>query len=113
MIQYDLLKMALDDPIYMRCIGPGDEAGQDGPRQRMYINLLLNFWQMRWEFGDMSEDEVRDSGKYELFASEIGRDYWQKYGESRLSYSRNRRSRSFHQILGEEYEECVRPPEPA
>jgi hypothetical protein len=113
MIQYDLLKMALDDPIYMRCIGPGDEAGQDGPRQRMYINLLLNFWQMRWEFGDMSEDEVRDSGKYELFASEIGRDYWQKYGESRKSYSRNRRSRSFHQILDEEYEECVRPPEPA
>jgi hypothetical protein len=109
-IQFDLLKMALEDPVYLQCVGPAagaPEGGEDWSRQSIYINLLLNFWQMRWEFGDMTEEEIRGAGRDELFASEVGRRYWHHYGPRRALHATNRRSRRFNEIFSEEHVAAV------
>lgn len=108
-IQHDLIRMALEEPLYLQCIGIPETvtATSDENRQDMYLNLLVNFWQMRWEFKDMSEVEVRAAGSGNLFSTDIGRRYWRKYGDARLSYVKSARAQEFNRILGQEYEHSI------
>jgi hypothetical protein len=52
LIHTDLLKMAMDDPAYLECWGPYSSATDPvARRQAMYVNLILSYWEGRYELG--------------------------------------------------------------
>jgi hypothetical protein len=52
LIHTDLLKMAMDDPAYLECWGPYSSATDPvARRQLMYVNLVLSYWEGRYELG--------------------------------------------------------------
>jgi hypothetical protein len=82
-------------------------------RQSVYLNLLLNAWQLWREFNDMKEPEVRSIAEREIFGAKPGRDYRRRFGAARIAAAVGRRARRFNEILGEEYEAAMmegRPP---
>jgi hypothetical protein len=118
MIHTDLLKMAMDDPLYRRSWGP-HFASEDTDRQRehMYLNLVFSNMQMRWELRAISEHHLRASLGVVLSGA-AGQRFWSAVRELRSKAVSGRRERRFHQIVEEEYqraapaeqEEPVSPP---
>lgn len=106
--QFELMRMMLDEPAYQEVLGGRMRDGLtvDEVRRDIYLNLLLNWWQMRWEFGDMPEIEVREAARMDLFSAPAGRDYWRRRGTARMSYANSRRGRRFNEIFDEEYREA-------
>lgn len=101
----DLLKLALDDPLYRPCWGAPNSANIDD-RQAMYINLILSYWQARWDIGSSDESVIRAQA-IQFFRGEAPRLYWQEYGRARLSGIPERRRRGMTKILDEEYRKAV------
>lgn len=100
---FEIIRMALDDPLYRQVYGaramPENEARLEG-----YVNLLLEYWAMLWEFGDIQEERLR-SFLEELFGSSAGYVYWRKFGNLRLHETGTKRERAFQQIADEVYRE--------
>src|ERR1035441_7493357 len=70
---YDLMRMALDDPVLMEVSNQLRRLPTHNERrQAIYINLLLRFWLMLWEFDDISEASLR-SYAADLFETEPSR----------------------------------------
>lgn len=107
--QFELMRMILDDPIYREVVGWSSQDGltPDEFRRDIYLNLLLNWWRMLWEFKDMPEVEVRQAARGDLFSGNAGRDYWRRQGRARMSYAKTRRERRFEEIFAEEYEAAI------
>ncbi|CNF16636.1 Uncharacterised protein [Mycobacterium tuberculosis] len=103
--QFELMRMMVDDPVYREVVGWDSREGlsSDELRRDVYINLLLNWWRMRWEFKDMPEHEVRAAARGDIFFGSAGRDYWRRRGEQRLSFAKTRRERRFEEMFAEEY----------
>ncbi|WP_433227765.1 DUF6082 family protein [Actinomadura formosensis] len=115
--QFELMRMILDDPVYREVVGWGAQEGlaSDEFRRDIYLNLLLNWWRMLWEFKDMPEVEVREAARRDVFSGKAGRDYWRRQGEKRLLFAKTRRERRFEEIFAEEHAaamvaEPVEPP---
>lgn len=106
--QHDLVRMAMEDPVYMQVWGLGADQSFDERRQTMYINLSIQYWLMLWEFGDISEDELRVAMAADMFASNAGRRDWERHGNLRMKVANSRQQRQFFQILNDEYEKTVR-----
>jgi hypothetical protein len=100
--QHDLVKMAMSDPIYMSVVGSGRDF--DERRQASYANLWVQFWLMLWEFGDLSEAELRSVLAKELFSSTAGRHAWEQFRHIRNRDDERRIHRRFYDILDQEYE---------
>ncbi|MFD0901709.1 DUF6082 family protein [Actinomadura sediminis] len=102
--QFELMRMVLDEPVYRDVVGWSAQDGltSDEFRRDLYINLLLNWWRMQWEFKDMSEPEVRQAARRDLFSGNAGRDYWRRHGDLRRSFALTRRGRRFEEIFAEE-----------
>lgn len=94
--QNELMRMLLDEPLYRAAVGggPDPDVTEDEFRQGVYLNLLLNAWQLRWEFGDMDEREVRAIAESEIFCATPGHDYWRRFGAARLAAANTRRARN-------------------
>lgn len=99
--QHDLVRMAMDDPLYMSVMAPGGDF--DERRQASYVNLWLQFWLMLWDFGDLSEAELRNVLAAELFSSTAGRRSWERFRGVRIRDSERRQHRRFYDILDQEY----------
>ena len=114
LIHTDLLKMAMDDRAYLECWGPYSSATDPvAQRQAMYVNLILSYWESRWELGQLSETHLRAAAAH-MFRATPGRDFWADARALRTSTSESRRARRFHQILDEEYLTALTPgPSPA
>jgi hypothetical protein len=100
---FEIIRMALDDPLYRQVYGaramPENEARLEG-----YVNLLLEYWAMLWEFGDIQEERLRTI-LAELLGSSAGHAYWQKFGSSRLHEAGTKHERAFQRIADEVYRE--------
>jgi hypothetical protein len=104
---YELIRLALDDPLYRQVFDAGrmpEEAG----RLTGYTNLLLEFWTMLWEFGDVSESRLR-LHLAEILGTEAGRSYWEYVGKLRPAGAGSRREREFHRIADEIYRQSASP----
>ncbi|MFI0483108.1 DUF6082 family protein [Actinomadura sp. 9N215] len=113
-LHVDLLKMALENPLYRRAWGYLDPADDpDIDRQNLYINLMLSEWQMSFELKMLDERHLRVLAKG-LFQGEGGRRFWIVAREHRISTSATRRERRFHQIVDDEYRAAEEqgPPRP-
>ncbi len=99
---YELMRMALDEPLYMNAFSWPDVT-DDAKHLGAYINLLLGLWEMQWEFGDIREVQLRQHLAGTL-STPAGRDYWAAAGAARMKYDTNtRRQRQFNQIAAEVY----------
>jgi hypothetical protein len=100
---FEIIRMALDDPLYRQVYGartmPENEARLEG-----YVNLLLEYWAMLWEFGDIQEERLR-TFLGELLGSSAGHVYWRKFGSLRLHEAGTKRERAFQRIADEVYRE--------
>lgn len=103
----DLLKMAMDDPVYRVCWGPFFASqDQTAARQHMYTNMIISHWQLTFEVGTAGERHIREVAAV-FFAGEIGRRFWRDGRDLRLKAEQGRRARRFHRILDEEYRRAV------
>lgn len=103
----DLLKMALDDPAFLRCWGPGPRSSALDERQAVYINLILSHWQARWDVQMLNERVLRRIAD-ELFRGEAARLYWTEFGSYRFaSGTTNPKRRAMLHIIHEQYQRAV------
>jgi TPR repeat protein len=96
---YELTRMAMENPLYMRAYSTSTSS-EDDDRLMAYINLLLEFWRMMWEFDDFPANHLGEVTAPNLFATAAGRDYWHRFGEALSgSYSDTKKNREFYCIL--------------
>ncbi|MFI7690643.1 DUF6082 family protein [Nonomuraea sp. NPDC049655] len=103
----DLMKMAMDDPLYRACWGAffasGDEEGQ---RAHLYVNMILNHWLLMWELRSITEAHLREIAATVL-AGPIGRDFWRQARTLRTTSAGSRRERRFNLIIDDVYSEVT------
>ena len=114
LVHTDLLKMAMEDPAYLECWGPySSSTDAIAQRQAMYVNLILSYWEGRYELGQLSDAHLRE-GAAHMFQAQPGRQFWADARALRTETSESRRARRFHRILDEEYLRALTPgPQPA
>jgi hypothetical protein len=106
-LHIDLLKMALDDDIYLRCWGPYSSKSDDtSRRQHIYANLIVSHWQMMYEVGSLPDDQLRAMAN-NFFLGPVGPTYWRDVREVRLRTTHGRRSLRFMRVLDQQYMETV------
>ncbi|WP_328854126.1 DUF6082 family protein [Microbispora hainanensis] len=104
----DLMRMAMDDPLYRACWGPFFSADEeDGQKAHMYVNMIFNHWLLMWELRAITETHLREISRTVL-EGPIGRRFWQDVRALRMSSSGTRRERRFNRIIDAEYQEVVR-----
>ncbi|MEV4256533.1 DUF6082 family protein, partial [Spirillospora sp. NPDC049652] len=101
MAHLELLRMAISDRRLLACLGRPEGTTDDELARILYLNLFVSWWQMRWEFGDMSEPNLRTLARTDLFREAAGFKLWQISRDDREP--RNRRGRRFLRLLDEEY----------
>lgn len=112
----ELMQMALADPLYLRTVGPFVQAPIDDARQRGYINLVLSWWQMLYEIGELPEPRLRLMIARQLLTAEPCRRFWALAREGRAyeaAADPKSSSARFHQIVDEEYQKAVAAGPPA
>ncbi|KAA2259513.1 hypothetical protein F0L68_21540 [Solihabitans fulvus] len=105
----DLMRMALDEPLYMDCLGPYLTPSFDTERQHTYVNLLVAHWYAAYEIGETTEAELRASA-LGVFTGMPGRRFWQSARDFWATAYPDRRSLRFFHILDEAYLEAVQRP---
>ena len=111
----ELLKMALENPVYRRAWGPVlPGRDPDADLQQIYVNLIFSSWQMSFELKTMDERLLREVTS-SLFKGAPGRRFWAGARETRIATSVTRRERRFHRIVDEMYQaaEAEGPPLPS
>ncbi|MER7207510.1 DUF6082 family protein [Streptosporangium sp. NPDC000239] len=112
----DLMRMAMDDPLYRACWGTFFTS-QDADEQRahMYVNMIVNHWLMMWELRAITEAHLRSVAAVVL-AGPMGWRFWTDARRRRLVSAGTRRERRFNRILDEVYRTVPAPaarrPEP-
>ncbi|WP_203990415.1 DUF6082 family protein [Sphaerisporangium rufum] len=103
----ELITMALNDPDYRECWGVfSTERDERSIRQQLYTNLVVSYWQTRFELGTFSETHLRH-GAATVFSARPGRVFWRDAREARIRTSQTRKARRFHSILDEEYQKSL------
>jgi hypothetical protein len=107
----ELMRLAMDDPLYMECWGPYLTESFRAEGQYTYVNLIVAHWFSEYEVGELPDTLLRATAA-SVFAGGPGRHYWQNTGSFwRDNYS-GRRARRFHQVLDETYREALTKPPP-
>jgi Family of unknown function (DUF6082) len=106
---FELLRMAMENPSYMRVWGPSRFPDDEQWRQALYANLIVTYWYMAYDMGDLSEIHLRAVAA-EFFAGEPGQDFWRTWRELRLRTATQKAVRNFNQILDDEYQKATQPP---
>jgi hypothetical protein len=104
--QHELLKMELEDPLYMEAIGAPWQtqiaSDYDSLRKYNFVHMWVSYWAGRYMLHEMSETEVQSAAARELFNGRAGRDYWSAIRTTLLQSSKGKTLR-FAKILDEEY----------
>jgi hypothetical protein len=109
---YELIRLAMENPSYLGIFSFPEDASIEVRQAIAYINLCLQFWQMLWEFSDISETELRAQARG-LFSTSQGRDYWRQYGHVRLANDNTKKERAFDRAIDIVYKEAVASGPPA
>lgn len=109
MLHNDLLRMAMDDPLFMDCWGPYLTESTDAERQYAYINLVVSHWYSSYQIGELTGDRLRSTA-VSVFTSAPGRHYWRVARQFWRENYPGRRARRFCTILDEAYEQSATQP---
>ncbi|MGW4412874.1 DUF6082 family protein [Nonomuraea sp. NPDC004702] len=103
----DLLKMAMNDPLYLACWGDffadDDERSQ---RAHLYLNMVFNTWLLMWEQRSITEAHLRGIA-WTVLSSPSGRVFWQQVRDLRMSGAGSRRERRFNRVIDDVYQRVV------
>jgi hypothetical protein len=102
---FELMRIAMDNPFYRQVFVLPDMA-DDMARLTGYINMVLHYWSMLWEFGDVSERDLRANLKG-ILHSKVGRAYWVMNRGARLAGGGTRREMIFNRIADSVYHEVI------
>lgn len=105
-LHVDLMKLAMDDPVYMECWGEYVTENFDTERQFTYVNLIVSHWHAMYEIGECT-DAILHSMATELFSGEPGRRFWKIAGSGRIKRAQNRKIRRFYEIIEKAYREAL------
>ncbi|MEV3857630.1 DUF6082 family protein [Streptomyces sp. NPDC050095] len=106
----DLIKTAIENPDYLECWGGPDPTRTVlMRRQHMYINLVISYWEMSYEIGDLKDDWLAAVCD-EVFTGEIGRSFWERNRAARISTAPTRRLKHFNEIIDERYRRALATP---
>ncbi|GAA0340262.1 DUF6082 family protein [Actinoallomurus spadix] len=101
-IHMRLAELAMSDPVYMQCWGPGaDRMPHDESRRAQFLNLMVSFWYMQWELRDISDEGLRSMAADNLFHTEAGRRFWLDQRERWTANSVGSRLNRFREVLDE------------
>ncbi|GAA4633133.1 hypothetical protein GCM10023196_069480 [Actinoallomurus vinaceus] len=106
----DLMKMAMEDPLYRACWGAFfSSEDEDAQRAHMYVNMIINHWLLMWELNAITEEHLRAIARVVL-SGEIGHRFWSDGRDLRMASAGTKRERRFNRILDEEYRKAPAPP---
>lgn len=105
----DLLRMAMDDPLFMDCWGPYLTESTDAERQYAYVNLVVSHWYSSYQIGELPGDRLRSTA-LSVFTSAPGRHYWRVARPFWRDNYPGRRARRFCTILDEAYGQAAGRP---
>ncbi|ONI74635.1 hypothetical protein ALI144C_38010 [Actinosynnema sp. ALI-1.44] len=101
-LHVDLLRTAMDDPVYMECWGEYATDSFAAERQFTYVNLIVSYWRSVYDLGEV-DDATLSVACGEIFSAMPGRTYWQKVGPRRMKTAPTRRDRRFYEIIDQAY----------
>jgi hypothetical protein len=104
----DLVKICLDRPSLAGCWGD-ETASQAGLpiEQSLYINLILTHWEMCWDMGLLTDEQVR-LYLSSFFTGQAARLFWGQQRGARLVTGEQRRIRQWLILLDREYERSAK-----
>jgi Family of unknown function (DUF6082) len=105
---HEIMRYALDNPLYLECWRPAHDLDRDGQQQHVYVNLVMSFLQMAYAIDKSNEVPIRHTLAHEVFRTAPGRAYWAEAKPLRLGTPTSRTNRRFHQIVDEEFENAIR-----
>ncbi|GAA3123849.1 DUF6082 family protein [Nonomuraea salmonea] len=92
------------------------DSGLD-PATHLYLNLVLSYWEMLFNVGDMPEPVLVKYAQADIFSTETGRRFWVRTREHRRAVAKSRRAVRFVAALDLAYrrslEERPAPPSDA
>ncbi|XVQ86560.1 DUF6082 family protein [Microbispora siamensis] len=101
---FQLMEMAINNRELLACWGAvGSEHEARTLRQRLYLNLIVSYWEMMYEVGETSTQMLRSHAQTALFSQRLGYDFWTDTRMARLAVANNARKRRFWKIIDEEY----------
>ncbi|MEV4320696.1 DUF6082 family protein [Microbispora rosea] len=106
---FQLMEMAINDPELLACWGATNSEHEARElRQRLYLNLIISYWEMMHEVGETSTGMLRSHAQTALFSQRLGYEFWTDTRMARLAVANNARQRRFWKIIDEEYQ-TIRP----
>ncbi|WP_433418897.1 DUF6082 family protein [Microtetraspora malaysiensis] len=104
---FHLLQLAIENPALLKGEGfpTKRELGYD-PRVHLYFNLVISFWEMMYEVGEMPEQILREYVKADLLWATPGRRFWERTRNQRLKSAKNKRQSEFWAIVDSEWKEA-------
>lgn len=108
-LHIDLMRMAMEDPVYMECWGTYLTGSFAEERQYTYVNLIINHWYSMYELGECS-DAMLLAMAAELFSSTPGRRFWYHAGPGLKERAPNRRASRFYRLVDEGYRKALEQP---
>ncbi|MDF5754898.1 DUF6082 family protein [Spongiactinospora sp. TRM90649] len=106
-----ILSMALNDPVYLRCWGSLDLSRSDEEtRRHLYLNLILSYWEMLYELGEMPDDVLREYIRADFLATRPGYLFWEQTRRHRMDAVKSKRMRRFYEIMNSEFQNARLPP---
>ncbi|GAA2034497.1 hypothetical protein GCM10009839_38770 [Catenulispora yoronensis] len=105
----EIMRMAMDDPLYMDVWGnmtrvyPDDF---DARRQYHYINMVWNYWRTSYQLGEIDPRRAHVAA-IELFEGRPGRDWWERARGFWMFFEQRGKLRELVQIMDEEYQRAV------
>jgi hypothetical protein len=106
----DLLKMAMEDPVYMEASGApwglGNDFDFDWLRKRQFVHMWITFWESRFLLKEMSNEEIREAAS-DIFYGAPAREYWAMVRDLRSGMYRNGMKRHFTEIVDHEYQKSL------
>ncbi|MBB4933187.1 hypothetical protein F4561_004007 [Lipingzhangella halophila] len=106
----ELLRIAMESPEYAECWGANLPLPEGkAQRQSMYTNMILSQWEMAYESRAIGDAHLRALAR-NLFVGRVGWNFWNRVRSIRLSTAETRRSRRFHRIVDDEFQQATEPP---
>ncbi|MET8000642.1 DUF6082 family protein [Nonomuraea glycinis] len=101
MQHFQLLQLQIEQPVLHRSFGAFGTALD--PRVHLYLNLVLSYWEMLYEVGELPEDALVEYARVDFFDTDPGRRFWDQTREHRHTVAKTRSAVRFVAAIDRAY----------
>ncbi|NUW33621.1 hypothetical protein HTZ77_19600 [Nonomuraea sp. SMC257] len=98
----NLMQLQMEHPELHNALG-GMASGLN-PRLHLYLNLILSYWEMLYEVGEMSGPVLLEYARADFFGTPAGRIFWENTREHRRAVAQTRRAARFVSLIDRAWE---------